>query len=219
MRPPQGGRLEHDGDGSVSRSVWNRPEFAGEVDGAVFLDGSGVMKREDQIQRSFFRDGFEISAPLLDGFLPAFVRDFSSFRVDMVLVVVGDLRRKNLVGESERGDVRSFAKVRDSALEIIEFFLDLSLRLGLNFPGELERDPEGIQSPGVLGVRFRPGIEDRVVIGVISQRTAVSLQSGSQHAEMMPGRVPGNQKPAHHLPGMIVDGGDHHIASDTCPFK
>ena len=111
----------------------------------------------------------------MDGFLPTSVWDFSSFGVDVVLIIIGDLRGKDFIGLRKRGNVRSFAEIRDSTLEIIEFFLDFALRLGLSFSSELERDSQRDQGALELGMRFRLRIEDRVVIGVIGQGAAVSF--------------------------------------------
>ena len=47
VRPAGRGRLENNGDGSIARSVGNLPEFAREVDGAVFFNRARIMQRED----------------------------------------------------------------------------------------------------------------------------------------------------------------------------
>lgn len=58
------------------------------------------MQNEDDIHRSFLGNGFKIGPAIQYGILPTFVRDFLGFFVDVVLVVVVDLLRKDSVGLS-----------------------------------------------------------------------------------------------------------------------
>ena len=90
----------------------------------------------------------------------------------------------------------------------------------MGFFGELQANFKRGQRSGKLGIGLRDlsfGLlgraEDGVVIDVISRGTSDRLHGGADAAEVMPGRVPGNQPGIDDSPGMIVNRQNQDILS------
>ena len=205
------GRSQDDSNLAVARGVGNFPELTAEGNGAVASDGAGILKGEDNILGRFLWNWVENAAPFFNGVAPSFLRELFGFRMDVLLVVEGNLFPQKFVGLGQAGDFIALAKIGDSSLKVIESFFYFSLGLGISLLGKFHGDSDGVQSAGELGVTFRLRAEDGMIVHVIGERATISFQTLTNHAEVVPSAFLRDQQSADDFAGMIVLGEDEGI--------
>ena len=129
------GRFEDDRHLAVG-SVGDFPDLSCKGDRAIASDRSGVMQSEGDIQRNSLGNGLEEGAAFFQSFFPALVGNFLGFRVDVFVIVEGDLFLKDFVGLSETGDPITLTQIRDAPLEVIKGLFYFPFGLGMGFSGE-----------------------------------------------------------------------------------